>query len=308
MHETSVFIGGLDRSGKTYMRFMLGSNPDFVISKRTNMWTRYFQKFGPLDRENNLNRCLDALAKNKHVLALDPDFTQIREEFQQGDCTYARLFEIIHQQYATQVQKKYWGDQTEFLERYAPFILDAYPSAKFIHLIRDPRDRYEAILIKSIKSRSLGIATARWLCSAALAKKNLNKYPERYKVILYEKMVSQPEETMIEVCDFLGVKYDPSMVKMENIARFANHEKGKKQHQSSPLSTKFIGRYKKYLQPGQVAFVQTFSSHLMKVFGYPLESRQISWKEQLSGYYSTWPSNILFLIGWRVLNFVGRGR
>jgi len=171
MNETCVFVGGLDRSGKTYMRFMLESHPDFIFSKRTNMWTRYYKKFGSLDQGENFQRCLDAMAKNKHIQALEPDFGQIRADWQKGPWSYPRLFELIHTQYMARHKKNIWGDQTEFLERYAPQILQAYPGAKFIHLLRDPRDRYEAILNKSVKRHSPGIATARWLLSASLAKK-----------------------------------------------------------------------------------------------------------------------------------------
>ena len=304
MRGSSVFIGGLDRSGKTYMRFALTATPDFLISKRTNLWTRYYNKFGPLDDEKNLKNCLTTLAKNKHILALQPDFDIIQREFQLGALTYARLFEIIHQQAARQSQKKYWGDQTELLEKYASTIIATYPSAKFIHMIRDPRDRYEAILTKSGRPQSLGVATARWLYSATLAKQNQARYPSRYQVIRYEDMVSEPEETLKTVCEFLRVAYDPAMIKMEHVSRFSEDDETSEPHYSSPLSTKYIGRHQAFLKPGQIGFIQTFSKPLMNWFGYPLVSTQVPRQERIT----VWPANLFFMFGWKTLNLVGRGR
>ncbi len=306
MNDMSVFIGGLDRSGKTYMRFMLESHPDFVLSKRTNLWTRYYQQFGSLEQVENFQLCVDALKKNKHIMALEPDFELVKSEFQQTDQDYPDLFEIIHRQRADRVGKKYWGDQTEFLEITAPVILDAYSHAKFIHLIRDPRDRYEAVLTKYGAHKSLGIETARWLYSASLANKNQKIYPDQYLIIRYEKMVDQPEETMMEVCDFLDVRYYPAMIRMEGIPRFEGiTREGKK---ASPLTPQFIGRFQKFLDPSQVTFIQMFSARFMKDFGYPLVSAKIPWKDQFIKKVSDLSLNLLYLFGWRVLNTVGRGR
>lgn len=307
MSEMCVFIGGLDRSGKTYMRFALTANPDFVISKRTNLWTRYYKKFGSLANDRHLTACLTDLAKNKHILALQPDFELVRKEFKMGPPTYARLFEIIHQQAGRESKKKYWGDQTELIEKYAPDILEAYPFAKFIQMIRDPRDRYEAILNKSNKPQYLGVATARWLYSAALAKKNQTKFPGRYLVIRYEDLVSQPEQTIRAVCEFLGVEYDLAMVKMEHVARFSEYESEEVQR-SGPLSTKYIGRFQQSLNPGQIAFIQSFSKPLMNWFGYPLVSIQVPWQEKLKTLLALWPANLFYMFGWHTLNLVRRGK
>ena len=83
-------------------------------------------------------------------------------------------------------------------------------------MIRDPRDRYHASLTlwPNGKGRAGG-ATARWLYSLALAQRNLQKYPDRYQVVRFETLVRQPEQTLRDVCDFLGEAYVPAMLAME---------------------------------------------------------------------------------------------
>jgi hypothetical protein len=308
MKTNPVFIGGLDRSGKTYMRFMLESHSEFIFSKRTNLWPKYYQKYGQLEIQENLDRCLDALAKNKHILALEPDYDLVRNEFLAGEKTYERLFEIIHQQYAIKQNKRFWGDQTEFLERYATHIMSAYPNAKFIQMIRDPRDRFHAILEKSVKKHGIGVATSRWLSSAALGKKYQAKYPDQYKVIRYETMVIQPQSTMKEICSFLGVKYEPAMIELKDIPRFMNKGSIDKMPKISPLSTDYIGKFQKYLSFDQIEFIQNLCKEEMTWLDYPLIPTKFEWTERIKYKLLFWPANTLKMIGWQIVKDAQGGR
>src|SRR5690606_19411988 len=130
-----------------------------------------------------------------HVQYLNPDPARIRREFWQGEPTYARLFALLHEHYAEQQGKARWGDQTGLLECYADLLFAADPRAKMIQMIRDPRDRYAASLIRSPEGKGrAGGATARWLRSVRLAERNRRRYPDRYMVVRYESLVTQPEE------------------------------------------------------------------------------------------------------------------
>ena len=308
MKTNPVFIGGLDRSGKTYMRFMLESHSEFIFSKRTNLWPKYYQKYGQLEIQENLDRCLDALAKNKHILALELDYDLVRNEFLAGEKTYERLFEIIHQQYAVYQNKPFWGDQTEFLERYATHILSAYPNAKFIQMIRDPRDRFHAILEKSVKKHGIGVATSRWLSSAALGKKYQAKYPDQYKVIRYETMVTQPQSTMKEICSFLGVKYEPAMIELKDIPRFMNNSSIDTMQKISPLSVEYIGKFQKYLSFDQIEFIQNLCKEEMTWLDYPLIPTKFEWTERIKYTLLFWPANTLKMIGWQIVKDAQGGR
>jgi len=121
---------------------MLASHPHIAMSRRTNLWPKFYQRYGDLSRTDNFQRCLKAMLQYKHITSLKPDADRINTEFQQGEPTYARLFALFEQHNAERLGKPRWGDQTELIERYTDPIMNAYPSAKFIHMIRDPRDQY----------------------------------------------------------------------------------------------------------------------------------------------------------------------
>lgn len=301
----SVFIGGLDRTGKTYLRFMLESHPEIIFSKRTSLWPKYYKKYGSLEKEEQLENLLIALAKNKHVMALSPNFQRLKVDFKQGHHSYERLFELIHLQYAEKNSRKFWGDQSEYLESYASIILQAYPYAKFIHLIRDPRDRFAAILDKPKNRQGMGIATARWFNSAKLAQKNQTAFPNRYQVLRYETMVSSPEKTAINICNFLGLEYETSMLRLDKIPRF-KHQTASDDQYFSPITNQYVGAFKNQLSQSQIMFIEKFTEKLMNEFQYQLAESKKTNNQSIAEYIKTWPINLLQMFGWKLITQEGR--
>jgi hypothetical protein len=203
-----IFIGGLSLSGKTQLRVVLGAHPEISMTRRTYMWDRFYQRFGDLGKDGNLDRCLSAMLATEGIRRLEPDPRRIRTEFLDGPPTYARLFALFHQHHAGRVGKRRWGDQLGFVERFADPIFASYPSARMIHMIRDPRAPVDpGARIRRRRRGSLGWSTARWRHSAELAERNGTAYPDRYRVVRYEQLASRPEETVREVCAFLDEEY-----------------------------------------------------------------------------------------------------
>lgn len=303
VNSNPIFIGGLDRSGKTYMRLMLGAHPNLVFSKRTEMWTRFYNQFGDLAGADNFERCLRTMLNQKHIQSLRLDGERLRREFRRGPKSYARLFALVHEQYAKAQGKRRWGDQTEGIERYAPPIFAAYPNARMIQMIRDPRDRFEAAVARRPRTRrQVGLFTAQWLQSAALAVKNEQRYPQQYKVVRFEAMVAQPEETLHEVCRFLGESYSPALVLMEDVARFRQPQANPFQAAQCPLSTDFIGRYRHRLETHEIAFIQQYAAEPMERFGYTLEPIQLAAADKARFYPTHWVPNRVQMVGWKAMS------
>lgn len=306
MYENSkemgpIFIGGPDRCGKTTMQAFLVSHPRISIPNvGSNMWTYFYGQFGDLGKGNNFERCLESMLAYKHVRYLQPDPDRIRREFKEGAPTYARLFELFQQYYAERAGKPRWGVQTGLIERYAGPVMAAYPKAKMLHMIRDPRDRYQASLAlwPDGKGRAGG-ATARWLYSVSLARRNLKKYPGRYKVVQFEALVRAPERTLQDVCQFLGEEFVPDMLTMSG----APERRDKLRRRASvlngptPLSDEFIGIYRETIPKSEIAFMQQFAGKQMLKFGYGLDPVHFSLSEKMH-YGGEWPLNLLRMVAW----------
>jgi O-antigen/teichoic acid export membrane protein len=320
-----VYIGGLDRSGKTTLAAFLTSHPNIdVPDAGSNLWTYFYRRFGDLAQPANLERCLDAMLRYRHVAVLDPDPERIRREFAAGRPTYARLFSLFHAHHAEREGKSRWGTQTGLVERYADHLFAAYPGVRIVHMVRDPRDRYEGsrALWPGGKGQAGG-ATGRWTYSMGLAQRHLRRHPGGYLVVRFEDLVLRTEDTLHAVCDFLGETFYPSMLGMpaapERRARLASRLPAPPPATPTmssavrsgspgvttlpaphpPLSGEFVGRFHEHVATGDVAFIQLHAGQLMRAYGYlpvPLAWGSLDWARFLT---LTWPGQALRLVAWR---------
>ena len=236
-----IFIGGLSLSGKTQLRIVLDAHPDISMTRRTYMWDRFYQRFGDLGKARNLGRCMSAMLATEGIENLQPDPARIRAEFLDGRPTYERLFALFHQHHAERAGKRRWGDQLGFVERFAIPIFASFPSARMIHMIRDPRARGGPEAGTRRRRRgSLGWETARWLHSADLAERNREAFPDRYRVVRYEQLASRPEQTVREVCAFLEEEYVGTMAEAIHTVSFDNHDGGNLAAQASSAERAFM--------------------------------------------------------------------
>ncbi len=305
MNKGPIYLAGADRSGTTLMSALLATHPHIAIANLgSNMWTFFDGQYGDLREDKNLDRCLAALLRYKNVLVLNPDAERLRREFHGGPQTYARLFRLIQDHFAERMHKPRWGDKTSYVERYADTIFSAYPDAQMLHMVRDPRDRYASAIKRWPSGKGqVGGATARWLYSIRLGERNQARYPDRYKLVRYETLVTRPEETMQEVCAFLREPYDPVMFTMAGAPGFWNKGGNSSYEHFTPgvISAAAVGRYRRALSPREIAFVQTFAGHVMKKYGYPSDTTAMSSGERLGFYGFYVPKNLLRFASWRAL-------
>ncbi len=139
--------------------------------------------------------------------------------------------------------KQLWAEKTPRNIRVIGKFIEAFPAAKVIHIIRDPRD-----VIASLKKRGkhhLNAAEA-WLASIA----SIAPYRQNQQVleIRYEDLCADHNKIMEQVCDFLSVDFDASYFSSgaytsKQLGKFAGHESWAALPTES-FSTQSIGRYK----------------------------------------------------------------
>jgi hypothetical protein len=87
-----------------------------------------------------------------------------------------------------------------------------WPEAKFIHLVRDPRDVAPSVIAMGWAGTAWH-ATRFWLdAEEEVDRLKTVLAPERIVKIRFEDLVSRPVEELTRLCDLLGVAYDPLML------------------------------------------------------------------------------------------------
>lgn len=293
-----IYIAGLDRSGKTTMRAFLTSHPDIDIpAVGSNMETYFYGRYGSLANPANLDRCLEDMLRYKHIVFLDPDEARIRSEFSAGPPTYPHLFSLFLRHHAEGAGKRRWGAQTGLAEEYADVLFDSYPGLKIIHMIRDPRDRYQASRAKWPKGKGgAGGAAARWALSTSLARRHLRRHPDDYLVVRFEDLIRSTERTLTEVFDFLGEHLTPQVFEMKDAPKHRSELLAGRAPDEPLLSTAFIGLHRQLPAP-EVSYLELVLAAGMRQHGY---ERSTAIPRRPGFWLGTVPDQMARQIAWRV--------
>jgi hypothetical protein len=208
-----VFITGLDRSGKTRLRRLLGAHPDLHLVRRTALWTGDDDRYGDLADETALAHRLDWLRSGRQTSELVAEADGWAQEFERGPRTTDHLFAAMSAARANLHGKRRWGEQDAEIERHADRVLRMLSSARIVHLVRDPRRRY-AFVVAGERRRAgrLGSITASWIASVRRGMEHAARYPRHYRLVRFEDIEDQPRAEMERLHEFLGLRMVPDIL------------------------------------------------------------------------------------------------
>jgi hypothetical protein len=299
--ERPVFVAGPDRSGTTLMYALLASHPQLCMVRRTNMWRYFYERYGDLGDAANLEKCLSDMLRYRRLRHLDPDAARIRREFASGPRTYARLFALFHVHNAERATKPRWGDKSLHTEHFADHVFRAFPDARVVQMVRDPRDRYASVRYRNGRQLSrVGPATGRWLRSARAATRGCKRYPGRYLIVRYEDVVRDPEATMRRVCAFVDLPFAVGMLGMEAVPEIRDSGGNSSFGDMEPraISNRAIGRFRSVLPARDVAFIQLTARRRMDRLGYVRESTRLGVSARMRFLFWDVPVGWLRMVGW----------
>jgi len=128
--------------------------------------------------------------------------------------TLAEAFRSLYQLYAHKQGKQRYGDKTPAYVHHIPTLAALFPEARFVHLVRDGRDVALSTLDHPTMSRALPELAVLWRRGVEKGRRAGRRLgPERYREILYEDLVSDPEVVARSVCDFLELRFDPVVLR-----------------------------------------------------------------------------------------------
>jgi hypothetical protein len=282
-----IFLAGLDRSGIGLLGEILEAHPDVAITRRTNFWEFYADRYGELSSPANLDRCLADMMRYTRISRLQPDVDRLRSDFLAGESSYPRLFRLLQEQNMERLGKKRWGDKSLGSEAQADAILSAFPAASMIYVLRDPRDRYASQAgHRSAGRGGVGSGVAMWKSSEKRAGDLFRRHPDRFRIVRYEDLVAEPQETVRSLCDLVAIDFVPEMLTTESDS-------------PRPLHTGSIGRFRRDLTVGEIRFIEQMAGERMKARGYPPAHPPWSNAQRLRFAVTGFPAAAAGLVLWR---------
>lgn len=223
---TPVVVCGYYRSGTTLMHGLLQNHPDLLALPSEARWFGTWRRQLPSVEELHDGWIRRAVAPDGI-----PPFWSLGRPWEDGDDRYAGftrsllafaagreanedLLGIVAAAFADArgVVPRAWMEKTPRDEVLVDEILAAYPDARFVQIVRDPRATVASVRGWNRSGRHLAStaeAAVELRRSLELARENAG---ERYLVVRYEDLVEDPEREMRRVADMLGLPWSDALV------------------------------------------------------------------------------------------------
>ncbi len=275
------FIVGAPRSGTTLLQAMLSSHSRIFIPPETE----FFMSFEPPGSEAP-SRVWDEywqrIRASRKWRDQGVDLDEFKRRCDTTDQSSRAVFLELLQMHAERAGKPRAGEKSPHHYRHTKRIREVFPSARFVNIIRDPRD-VVASRMRTPWSRG-GVAdhARSWRRAIEAHERNAASLPAAaYRSVRFEDLVGEPEGTLRSICEFLGEEFEAPMLEFHDRkqAGFSDREQDWKGNTFKPLSAAAVGRHKETLSPRQVDIIQRITSSQMREFCYDLDviARRPSW-------------------------------
>lgn len=298
-----IFITGASRSGTTVLSFVLRNHSAVFGLKELQFFGRVWD---PLSGQPHVNRneaiaaVADMLASQEHGVlnrTVGPvhrrEAATIVASLGPAARDPAALFGLVANRFATAAGKTIACEQTPRNIFYAKALLDLYPAAHVIHIVRDPRAvmasqkmrwqrrRLAANAARVPRYESLRVwvnyhpyTIARLWSRATDQAIALEDHP-RVTLLRFEDLVRAPEATVQRLCERIGLEYEPAMLDVGQV---------NSSHQSAAggarrgLRSDAIGKWQDVLSTPEIEITESMCAPWMRRFGYERHApRSVAW-------------------------------
>ena len=218
-----IFIVGNARSGTSLLRRIIGSHSDVVIPMELHYFNRYWRRAG---RDNALRSPAAARSFITRFLSgpevAGMNFTAAELADIQGalmardPLTHGAVLGTVIGAYADRYGRARWGEKTPSHLRFVPVIVREFPTARFVCLVRDPRDVSLSWRKTDYNRSNVVHHAAQWRRAAASIQRYAVEYAHRFTTVRYEDLTADPATVVAGICEHLDLAYEPSMLDQAN--------------------------------------------------------------------------------------------
>ncbi|WP_285906382.1 sulfotransferase family protein [Pseudodesulfovibrio pelocollis] len=299
--DNPIFICGHRKSGTTMLINLLDGNDEFVTYPDDSgffymYYPRYvsdvFNSKEKTDRicnriiNDNLKYVLKKIRCTPHeLLKLESKADAFCQHVRNADLSKASLADVLkifidafrNSFYPKITHPRGWIEKTTSTEIYALDIVDEFPNAKFVHVIRDPRDNWASLCsgwqkrycqFNDEPNRLKQSMIERGRLGMEMAIENMEALGKNhYKIVLFEDLVSDPVSTMKDVAGFIGMSFCDKLLQTSTLGYTwtGNNFDGLKFTKPSNVN---VSRWKERIPATDAMLMEFHFKNVMKHFGY----------------------------------------
>lgn len=305
-----LFILGKGRSGTSLLQNLLDANPGIIGGPESKFMVILYPRYAHIKKWKESD-IIDFVEK----LYIEPLFATLwhidKKELTnillaaKDVASYPLLCKMVYYQMRNGKENlTYISDKNPQYILYLNTLIKLFPEAKFVHIVREPRDNLYSELT-SFKIKNVNFRACVWVGFNSIVEKRKKKEPGKYLTILYENLVADAEGTMKLVSDYLNIPFTSAMTQNKGPEwLIAHHErKGSADMEKiihrnlmKPIDTSNIGKWKNKMTPYDQTIAEVLTGDFAKkVYGYDVDSSRNNKPVKIS-LFTILKSRFLYLI------------
>ena len=174
-----------------------------------------------------------------------------------------------------------WGDKTPNYLMYTGKLKETFRHAKFLHIIRDPRER--SLSLRKAWHANIFKGAARWVDALNKYYQDRESFQQDCLDVQYEDLVKAPEMCITTVCHFLGIPFEKNVLILRRPVEVYGDNKANTQSIRKIVVN--INKYLKELSENEVRRIEEITLPYLWRYNYPVHYvkyfRKLSKKEKL---------------------------
>lgn len=274
--DPHLFIVGCARSGTTLLQRIVNAHSDIAITPEIHWITSFKKRDAGLTPEGVLTKELVSLLLEHERF---PQLEISREDFEKlirpnETLSFANFLRRLFELYGKVKSKRLVGNKTPGYVRNILVIHGLWPTARFVHLIRDGRDVCLSIMnwrkghdkfrrYSTWNDDPVSTIALWWKRKVRLGREVRRQLsPELYYEMRYEDLMADSAKECEALCQFLAVPYDEAML------RFHEGQKKKRKKASLPIRPG-LRDWRTQMTVEDVERFEAVAGDLLDELGYP---------------------------------------
>lgn len=298
-----LFVVGVGRSGTSLLQSMFAAHQMVAYMPETSFFRRYVSTgiLAGLYASGGEAAVVQRLSQDEAFARAGLDASVlVQRAVELGGPLDSEIYcQVIRAQHRNSVA---WvGDKDPRLIEFLPLVASSFMDATVVNIIRDPRD---VLLSKKKAAWSRSGHVWKHIFANRVQLKlghcwGPRLFGENYHEIVYEELISSPSETLLHLCERIGLPFDEAMLDFGNAAKslVSTSELSWKKETLGPILTQNIGKWKTGLTRREVALADLCCREAFRLGGYRPDDRsdRLSLRDKL---WVLMGAGAIFLLDW----------